>query len=78
MSEQDLDRLYTERHEAVMEGIRGINERLDKLNGRTRQNEQDIAVLKDRGTRQGLLFGTGGSIVSAAVIYALNWFSRPH
>lgn len=26
--------------------IQGIHERLDVLNGRTRQNEQDIAVLK--------------------------------
>lgn len=31
--------------------IQGVHDRLDELNGRTRSNEQDIAVLKDRGTR---------------------------
>ena len=28
--------------------VKGTNERLDMLNGRTRKNEQDIAILYDR------------------------------
>lgn len=34
----------------LREGFDGVHDRLDALNGRTRQNEQDIAVLRDRAT----------------------------
>ena len=39
-------------HDAMLRGFDGINERLDELNGRVRTNENDIAVLKDRGIRK--------------------------
>lgn len=34
--------------EYLKEGIDGVHKRLDLLNGRTRQVEQDVAVLHDR------------------------------
>ena len=35
----------------MQDGFRGVHDRLDTINGRTRENEKDIAVLKDRATR---------------------------
>lgn len=62
--DEHLQQLLTERHESLMAAVTGINERLDVLNGRTRANEQHIAVLHDR---QKLLWG-GLSALGAALI----------
>jgi hypothetical protein len=43
--------LLDERHTALMTAIAGISDRLDLLNGRTRESEQRIAVLDDRSSR---------------------------
>lgn len=37
--------------ELLRDDIHGVHDRLDRLNGRTRENEQAIAVLQDRGVR---------------------------
>ena len=55
----------------VREDIAGVNMRLDTLNGRTRNAEQDIAVLKDRGARQAL--GAGGAGAGAGLVLAMVW-----
>lgn len=62
----------------IREGVDGINERLDNLNGRTRKNETDIAVLKDRqsdsrqagvsaGRNWGAGAGTAGGFLGGVV-----------
>lgn len=48
----DLSRDEFLTHINLLRGdIRGVHDRLDDLNGRTRQTEQDIAVLQDRDVR---------------------------
>ena len=64
MSEYNKE-LAEERHDQVMAGIAGIHIRLDSLNGRTRLNEQDIAVLKERNPgKQGGIWGSIGGFIS--------------
>jgi len=55
----------------IRQDIAGVNGRLDKLNGRTRTNEIDIGVLKDRGTRQAI--GAGGAGGAAGIVLAMAW-----
>lgn len=55
----------------VREDIRGVNERLDKLDGRVRDNETCIAVLKDRGTRQAV--GAGGAAAGGSLLLFMAW-----
>lgn len=59
----------------IREDIAGLGTRLDTLNGRTRDNEQDIAVLKDRAGH-GLAAAWGGGIVGVIVgaAEALRWW----
>lgn len=44
MSDREND-LIDQRHDAVMGAIRGVHERLDTLNGRTRTLENKVSVL---------------------------------
>jgi hypothetical protein len=64
------DQLIDERHAALMSSLNGINERLDKLNGRTRQIEIDHAVLNDRAKRSATI---SWSSIGAVVAGALYW-----
>ena len=58
--------------QTLQKGIDGIHDRLDRMNGRVSESEQEIAVLKDRSDRaekQGGLFGAiGGGIVTGIVL----------
>jgi hypothetical protein len=56
-------------------GIDGINDRLDEQNGRTRKNEQAIAVLEDRSsaTRQTSAAWGGGLGAGAGAAIAALW-----
>ena len=67
------DQVLDERHAAVMESLRGIHWRLDTLNGRTRESEQQIAVLTDRSGRINTIAISALSAVTAAAIY---WVMR--
>lgn len=58
--------------ELLRRDIQGVHDRLDTLNGRTREVEQDVAVLKDRGTRDSAARATGLSGVAASAL-ALLW-----
>lgn len=69
MREMD-DQLLDERHAALMQGLKAIHERLDKLNGRTRQIEIDHAVLADRAKRSATI---SWSSIGAVVVGALYW-----
>lgn len=64
------DQLLDERHSALMSSLKGIHERLDKLNGRTRQIEIDHAVLADRAKRSATI---SWSSIGAVVAGALYW-----
>ena len=65
--------LLDERHTAIMTAIAGISERLDTLNGRTRESEQRIAVLDDRSGRSNAV---AVSALSAVIVAAIYWMMR--
>ena len=65
--------LLDERHTALMTAIVGISDRLDLLNGRTRENERHIAVLDDRSNRANAV---SISALSAVVVAAVYWMLR--
>lgn len=70
--QRELDRIY----ERMDRGFVDLNERLDALNGRTRVNETDIAVLKDRsssGVAAACGGGVAGAIVAAVEAMRLLW-----
>ena len=72
----DMDshqQLLDERHTAVMTAIASIGDRLDTLNGRTRENEQRIAVLDDRSGR---INAVAISALSAVAVAAIYWMMR--
>ena len=64
------DQLLDERHAAVMDSLKGIHQRLDLLNGRTRQIEIDHAVLADRAKRSATM---SWSSIGAVVVGGLYW-----
>ena len=64
------DQLLDERHAAVMDSLKGIHQRLDLLNGRTRQIEIDHAVLDDRAKRSATM---SWSSIGAVVVGGLYW-----
>ena len=72
MREMD-DQLLDERHQALMTSHRGIHERLERLNGRTRDSEREIAVLADRSGRSNAIAISALSAVAAAAVY---WVMR--
>jgi hypothetical protein len=67
------DKLADERHKQVMSAIHGIRDRLDQLNGRTRETEQAVAVLADRSSRSNAL---SWSSIGAVIAGALYWMMR--
>ena len=70
MREMDEQVLNNERHDALMRALDGINQRLDVLNGRTRQIEIDHAVLADRAKRSATM---SWSSIGAVVVGGLYW-----
>ena len=68
-----LERLNEERHTALMAAIVSVHDRLDLLNGRTRESEQRIAVLDDRSGRANAI---SISALSAVVVAAIYWMMR--
>ena len=56
-----------------MTAIVGISDRLDLLNGRTRESERHIAVLDDRSNRTNAV---SISALSAVVVAAIYWMLR--
>lgn len=65
--------LLDERHTALMTAIIAVHERLDLLNGRTRESEQRIAVLDDRSGRSNAV---AISALSAVIVAAIYWMLR--
>lgn len=83
LSPREIDRLY----EAIDHGFKGVHERLDALNGRTREAEKQIAVhetqiadLKHRPEPspqhgRAVAYGAGTSAAIVAVAEAVKaWF----
>lgn len=70
--EEERERRNYERYAEILKGIEGINERLDALNGRTRENSEDIAVLKERNpSKQGGAWGAlAGGITGLLSLFA--------
>ena len=68
----DIGRSEFETWMEVLRGdIKGVHDRLDELNGRTRKAEQDIAVLKDRSadSRDPTARWTAALAIVGGVIY---------
>lgn len=66
---------FTAWMELIRGDIHGVHERLDALNGRTRANEQDIAVLKERSPAtkgEAARWGGGLGVGVVAVIEAIK------
>ena len=65
----------------IREDIRGVHSRLDTINGRVRNTETEIAVLKDRGTEKtkdpAARWGAAGAIVAGALTALYQWVSKP-
>ena len=71
------ERYFQILREDMKAGFEGGHERLDSLNGRTRQNEQDIAVLKDRDqltTDKTARWGAVGAILTGAGAALAAWW----
>lgn len=59
----------------IREDVKGVNDRLDALNGRTREAEQQIAVLEERtSARAAALLGGGVGGVVIAAVEAVKWY----
>ena len=68
-----VERLLEERHNQIMSAIISIHDRLNMLNGRTRQSEIEIAVLRDRGNRANLLsWSSLGAVIAGAMYWVLR------
>ena len=65
--------LLDERHTALMAAIVAVHDRLDLLNGRTRESERHIAVLDDRSWRSTTV---SMSALSAVIAAALYWMTH--
>ena len=65
--------LLDERHGALMAAIGAVHDRLDLLNGRTRESERHIAVLDDRSNRTNAV---SISALSAVVVAAIYWIMQ--
>lgn len=66
----------------IKAGVDGMQNHLQLLNGRTRDNELDIATLKERvpenPKRQGGIAGTIAGGVAGGIIMALQaWWNKP-
>ena len=70
MTPDEVDRLYTR----MDQGFTQLNARLDKLNGTVDEHGQDIAVLKDRGTRGAAVWGGGIGGVVVGITEAIRYF----
>ncbi len=57
----------------IRDDIRAVNTRLDVINGRTRANEQAIAVLQDR-SNIGLKASAGIAAVVTGLAQVVRWY----
>ena len=61
-------------HDTIRDGFQGVHDRLDLINGRLRQTEQDVAVLHDRSSRDSTArVGAGVSAIMAALSAFWSW-----
>ena len=62
---------------AVDTGFTGVNARLDKINGQVNTHREEIAVLKDRGNRDGTarMTGVGGLATAIATFVWQKFFA---
>jgi|TARA_R110000850_G_scaffold177498_2_gene303325 hypothetical protein len=67
------DKLADERHSQVMAAVIAIHHRLDQLNGRTRETEQQVAVLADRSSRSNALsWSSMGAVLAGGAYWLLR------
>ena len=67
------DKLADERHSQVMSAVIAIHHRLDQLNGRTRETEQQVAVLADRSSRSNALsWSSMGAVLAGGAYWLLR------
>jgi hypothetical protein len=67
-----VERLHRERHDQIMAAVIAIHHRLDRLNGRTRETEQQVAILADRSSRTNVLsWSSLGAVIAGAIYWLL-------
>lgn len=72
------DELFQLLREDMKAGFQRVCDRLDDMNGRVREAEQDIAVLKDRGgNRKSVLWGSGSGAAMVGVVEAVKAYFKP-
>lgn len=77
LAREEFYRAIDEVKAAMRDGFDGTHQRLDDLNGRTRTNEVDIGVLKDRGNRDTAARSLGASsLLSSAGALLWNLFTK--
>jgi hypothetical protein len=69
----DHHKLLDERHTALMAAVASVVDRLDLLNGRTRETERAVAVLNDRSNRTNAV---AISALSAVVVAGIYWVMK--
>lgn len=77
VTKDDLRHVESSLGRQIDAGFAGLNKRLDDLNGRTRDNEMDIAVLKDRGgasRSSSVAWGSGAGAFVVGVIEAVRMY----
>ena len=77
MTRDDIDHAADRLEARMREGFKGINDRLDALNGRTRKNENAIAILEDRSPgRVGMMAGGAASGAIVVLWQVIEWLRR--
>ena len=81
MGDLDRDELYhalSVLSKSVETGFEGVNRRLDTMNGQVRLHGEEIAVLKDRGNRDGTARGAGlAGLITAVATFIWQKFYAP-
>ena len=70
------DDLFQRLRDDMKTGFSGIHERLDQLNGRVRDTETDVAVLKDRNGRRATIWGGGAGAGVVATVEAIRAYFK--
>lgn len=73
MGSERENELIDQRHQEVLGAIKGVHDRLDVLNGRTRAVENKVTVLEDRSP--GRVSAVVSTVISGLAGGIAIWFS---
>lgn len=73
MGSERENELIDQRHQELLGAIKGVHDRLDTLNGRTRNLENKVTVLEDRSP--GRISAAVSTVISGITGGIAIWFS---